>query len=317
MRELCTNISDLEKNLRKLSITPSKALGQNFLTDANVAAWIVDQLRPSVKDTVIEVGPGMGALTEHLVGRVKKLYLVEVDGRLASYQAEKYAGRDDVEVIKADAVQLDLRRFFVDGPVKLIGNLPYSCGGEIIRNFLPHLHPTPISEAVLMLQKEVGERICTGPGSKIYGKNSVRVQVGWKPRIVRELPPEWFHPAPTIDSAIVHFEKREPGELPLYDARVLDRAVRQGFSQRRKQMKKLMDIGDRSWESVCDELGWEPNIRAELGGCPSEAQRQDGEMASQRPARSLRRRAPLPAFAAHTGESRSPIHRPVRPWCWG
>ena len=263
LREVCPVISDLEKSLRKLSITPSKALGQNFLTDPNVSAWIVDQLRPSVKDTVIEIGPGMGALTEHLAGRVKKLYLVEVDGRLAVYQAEKYAGRDDVEVIKADAVQLDLRRFFVDGPVKLIGNLPYSCGGEIIRNFLPHLHPTPVCEAVLMVQKEVGERICTGPGSRIYGKNSVRVQVGWKPRIVRELPPEWFHPAPTIDSAIVHFEKREPGELPPYDARILDRAVRQGFSQRRKQMKKLLDVGDHSWDGVCAELGWEPSVRAE------------------------------------------------------
>ena len=80
-----------------------------------MSAWIVDQLRPSVKDTVIEVGPGMGALTEHLVGRVKKLYLVEVDGRLADYQRKKYAERDDVEVIKADAVQLDLRRFLLMG----------------------------------------------------------------------------------------------------------------------------------------------------------------------------------------------------------
>ena len=256
-------IADLHDKLRKLSISPSKALGQNFLTDTNVSAWIVDQLKPSVKDVVIEVGPGLGALTEHLAGRVKKLYLVEVDGRLATYQKEKYADRDDVEVIKADAVQLDLRRFFIDGPVKLIGNLPYSCGGEIIRNFLPHLHPTMICEAVLMLQKEVGERICTGPGSKAYGKNSVRVQVGWKPRIVRELPPEWFHPAPTIDSAIVHFEKREPGELPPFDAKVFDRVVRQGFSQRRKQLKKLLDIGSLGWEEVCAELGWEPTVRAE------------------------------------------------------
>jgi len=223
----------------------------------------VDQLRPSIRDVVIEVGPGLGALTEHLVGRVKKLILVEVDGRLASYQAKKYADREDVEVIKADAVQLDLRRFFVDGPVKLIGNLPYSCGGEIIRNFLPHLHPSPICEAVLMLQKEVGERICTGPGSKAYGKHSVRVQAGWKPRIVRELRPECFHPAPTIDSAILHFEKRERGELPPFDARIFDRLVRQGFSQRRKQMKKLLDTGELQWTEVCEKLDWESTVRAE------------------------------------------------------
>ncbi|MFT4547478.1 MAG: 16S rRNA (adenine1518-N6/adenine1519-N6)-dimethyltransferase [Verrucomicrobiales bacterium] len=263
LHELWLVISDLEKNLRKLSITPSKALGQNFLTDSNISAWIVDQLRPSVKDTVIEVGPGLGALTEHLVGRVKKLYLVEVDGRLADYLRKKYVDRDDVEVIKADAVQLDLRRFFVDGPVKLIGNLPYSCGGEIIRNFLSHLHPTPICEAVLMLQKEVGNRISTGPGSKAYGKNSVRVQAGWKPRVVRELSPEYFHPAPTIDSAIVHFEKRGSGELPPFDARVFDRVVRQGFSQRRKQMKKLLEVGELSWGAVCDALGWDLSVRAE------------------------------------------------------
>ena len=263
LHELWHVISDLEKNLRKLSITPSKALGQNFLTDANVSAWIVDQLRPSIKDVVIEVGPGMGALTEHLVGRVKKLFLIEVDGRLAQNLTDTYAGRDDVVVIKADAVQLDLRPFFVEGPIKLIGNLPYSCGGEIIRNFLPHLHPTPICEAVLMLQKEVGERISTGPGSRAYGKHSVRVQANWKPRIVRELPPEMFHPAPTIDSAIVHFEKRDPEELPPFDARVFDRVVRQGFSQRRKQMKKLLDVGSLGWEAVCEELGWEPTVRAE------------------------------------------------------
>ena len=258
-----TAIPELEKTLRKLSIAPSRALGQNFLTDPDVSAWIVDQLRPCIHDVVIEVGPGLGALTEHLVGRVKKLYLVEVDGRLAGRLAETYAGRDDVEVIEADAVQLDLRRFFVDGPVKLIGNLPYSCGGEIIRNFLSHLHPTPICEAVLMLQKEVGARICTGPGSREYSKQSVRVQAGWKPRIVRELAPEYFHPAPTIDSAIVHFERREPGELPPFDARVFDRVVRQGFSQRRKQMKKLLDTGDLGWGGVCERLGWEPTVRAE------------------------------------------------------
>lgn len=258
-----TAISELEKNLRKLSITPSKALGQNFLTDPNISAWIVDQLKPCVRDVVIEVGPGLGALTEHLVGRVRKLILVEVDGRLASYLASKYGDRDDVEVIKADAVQLDLRRFFVDGPVKLIGNLPYSCGGEIIRNCLPHLHPTPICEAVLMLQKEVAERICTGPGSKIYGKNSVRVQAGWRPRIVRQLSPEYFHPAPTIDSAIVHFDKREPGEFRPFDARVFDRVVRQGFSQRRKQMKKLLDTGGVPWEKLCEDLGLSVSVRAE------------------------------------------------------
>ena len=258
-----TAISELENSLRKLSITPSKALGQNFLTDPSVSAWIVDQLQPSIEDVVIEVGPGMGALTEHLAGRVKKLYLVEVDGRLAHYLAGRFADREDVEVIKADAVGLDLRRFFVDGPVKLIGNLPYSCGGEIIRNFLPHLHPTPICEAVLMLQKEVAERICIGPGSRAYGKNSVRVQAGWRPQIIRELPPEYFHPAPTIDSAIVHFQKREPGELPPFDARIFDRVVRQGFSQRRKQMKKLLDTGDLSWGDVCEEFGWETSVRAE------------------------------------------------------
>lgn len=259
-------ISELEKVLRKLSLTPSRALGQNFLIDPEISAWIVDQLRPSIKDVVIEVGPGTGALTEHLVGRVKKLVLVEVDGRLARYLQEKFAERDDVEVIKADAVQLDLRRFFVDGPVKLIGNLPYSCGGEIIRNFLSHLHPTPICEAVLMLQKEVAERLCIGPGSRAYGKSSVRVQVGWHPRIVRELTPEHFHPAPTIDSAIVHFERRGAGELPPFDARVFDRVVRQGFSQRRKQMRKLVDTGALAWDEVCGAVGFSNSVRAEEVG---------------------------------------------------
>ena len=103
-----------------------------------------------------------------------------------------------------DGARFDVRQLFKHQPVKLLGNLPYSAGGAIMRNFMKR--PSPVSKAVLMLQKEVGERLCTGPGSRDYSKHSVRVQAGWKPRLLRELPPEMFHPAPTIDSAIVHQE---------------------------------------------------------------------------------------------------------------
>ena len=238
---------------------PSKKLGQNFLVDENTARWIVDQLEPSMEDTVVEVGPGTGALTEHVVGRVKKVILVEYDRRLAEYLSVKFAQHEEVTVVNEDAVRFDTRELFQEGPVKLLGNLPYSAGGAILRNFLAK--PTVVKRGVLMLQKEMIDRILAPPRCKDFGVLTIRMQVDWEGEAVKVVPPSCFHPRPQIDSTVMVVEPRGE-ELPVYDHRLFDELVRRGFAQRRKQLRKNMPEGV-DWVRVCGELGLAETCRAE------------------------------------------------------
>jgi 16S rRNA (adenine1518-N6/adenine1519-N6)-dimethyltransferase len=253
--------TEVQQLLKDLGLRPSRALGQNFLCDANVSRWIVDQLEPGPEDVVIEVGPGLGALTEHLVGRVRQLVLMEMDGRLAGRLRELYAGDEGVRVVEGDATQVDLRGYFAEQPVKLIGNLPYSAGGEIIRRFLRQ--PTPVSRAVLTLQKEVGRRLCAVPGTKSFGLLTLRVQSEWRVKQLKVLGPEVFLPRPAVESGVIRLEGREPGEMPPYSRALFDRLARQGFAQRRKQLKKLIPEAKERWPELMGALGTVETVRAE------------------------------------------------------
>lgn len=238
---------------------PSRQLGQNFLCDPNMARWITDQLDARPEDTVVEVGPGTGALTEHLVGRVRRLVLVEFDSRLAAWLKERFADEPSVEVHHADAVKFDARSLFKHRPVKFLGNLPYSCGGAILRNFLSR--PNPYERAVVMLQKEVIERLAAGPRCKEYGVLTLRVQSEWVVRPLRTVPPEAFHPRPQIDSSVALLLPRGK-DLPAFDARRFDELIRRGFAQRRKQMGKHMPENP-PWEVVSEAIGAALTTRAE------------------------------------------------------
>ncbi len=241
-------------------IRPSKQLGQNFLVDANIARWIVDRLDPQPDDAVVEVGPGTGALSEHLAGKVRRLILIEFDARLAAWLREKFAGRDDVEIHHADGAKFDSRVLFKHRPIKFLGNLPYSCGGAIMRNFLNRPHP--FERAVIMLQKEVIDRLAATPGSKNYGVLSLRIQSGWHVEPLRTVPPEAFHPRPQIDSSVAVLRPRDPGGFPPYDARLFDELIRRGFAQRRKQLGKQLPATP-PWPEVAENLGLSRTTRAE------------------------------------------------------
>lgn len=238
---------------------PSRQLGQNFLCDPNMARWITEQLDARPEDTVVEVGPGTGALTEHLVGKVKRIVLVEFDSRLAAWLRERFAGEPSVEIHHADGAKFDARVLFQHRPVKFLGNLPYSCGGAIMRNFLSR--PNPFERAVVMLQKEVIERLAAGPRTKEYGVLTLRVQSEWVVRPLRTVPPEAFHPRPQIDSSVALLLPRGD-ELPAFDARRFDELIRRGFAQRRKQMGKSMPDSP-PWEAACERIGAAPTTRAE------------------------------------------------------
>ena len=198
------NSDQLKEAFAEIDLQPSRKLGQSFLTDDDFSAWIVEQLEIAAEDSVIEVGSGFGALTEHLAGRCRSLTLIEKDGRLARRLAEQFATEASIEVRHADAVAADVRPWFVEGGVKLIGNLPYSVGSEILRTFLAP--PSPVKRAVIMLQKEVGARLCAEPGTRAFGAFSVRMQARWKIRHLRTVGPELFYPQPAVDSSILSFE---------------------------------------------------------------------------------------------------------------
>lgn len=257
-------LTELQSFLHSRGIRPSRKLGQCFLIDDNVARWIIDQADVGAEDVVVEVGPGAGALTRHLAGRVRRLILVEKDAKLAESLAERYADRGDVEVVHGDAVGYDVRPLFPGGPVKLIGNLPYSVGNEILRSFLSA--PTPVGLAVVMVQREVADRICAAPDTKDYGILSLMMQERWRPQLVKTVGPQLFFPRPEVDSSIVRLTPRLPGEWPPHSPQAFESLVRRGFSQRRKQLRNNLGIDAAVWEPAAAALGLPASVRAEALG---------------------------------------------------
>jgi len=251
--------TELREVLDEIGVVPSKKLGQNFLIDQNTAEWIVAQLDLQPDDTVVEVGPGTGALTENVVGKVKRVILVEFDRRLALYLANRFKDHPEVTVHHEDAVKFDVRQLFEEQPIKFLGNLPYSAGGAILRNFLKG--PSPVVQAVLMLQKEMVDRIQSPPKCKDYGVLSLRMQAEWDCESIKVVPPSCFHPRPIIDSTVMSVKPRAQ-ELPIHDRRLFDELVRRGFAQRRKQLRKNLPA-DVDWESVSEKLSFSPTTRAE------------------------------------------------------
>lgn len=250
---------EIREALDHAGVLPSKQLGQNFLIDPNMARWIVSQLEISENDAVVEVGPGTGSLSEHLVGKVRRLILIEFDARLAEALKERFRNDPSVEVHHADGVKFDGRTLFKHRPLKFLGNLPYSCGGAILKNLLSRPHP--FERAVIMLQKEVIERLAATPGTKDYGILSLRTQANWEVKPLRTVPPEAFYPQPKIDSSVAVLVPRISG-LPTFDYRLFDELIRRGFAQRRKQLKKQLPEGP-PWEAITTELGVSLTVRGE------------------------------------------------------
>lgn len=250
---------EIREMLDSAGVLPSKQLGQNFLIDPNMARWIVAQLEATADDAVVEVGPGTGSLTTHLVGKVRRLILIEFDARLAAALKERFRDEPTVEVHHADGAKFDSRTLFKHRPVKFLGNLPYSSGGAIMKNLLGR--PNPFSRAVIMLQKEVIDRLVAVAGSSDYGLLALRTQSNWEVEALRTVPPEAFFPRPKIDSAVAILRPYATAG-PTYDHRLFDEMIRRGFAQRRKQLKKQLPEGI-DWPAVANELGVPVTSRAE------------------------------------------------------
>jgi 16S rRNA (adenine1518-N6/adenine1519-N6)-dimethyltransferase len=250
---------EIRETLIHAGVMPSKQLGQNFLIDPNMARWIVSQLEITPDDAVVEVGPGTASLSEHLIGKVRRLILIEFDARLAAALKERFKDDATVEVHHADGAKFDGRLLFKHRPLKFLGNLPYSSGGAIMKNLLSRPHP--FERAVIMLQKEVIDRLAAAPGTKDYGILTLRTQANWEVKPLRTVPPEAFYPQPKIDSSVAVLTPRVSG-LPVFDYRLFDELIRRGFAQRRKQLKKQLPDGP-PWEEITGMLGVTPTVRGE------------------------------------------------------
>lgn len=230
-------ITEILSVLDSLGAAPRKSLGQNFLHDKNLANWIVEKLEIESGDYVVEVGPGLGALTQEIMRCGVSVTLLEKDRAFAGYLREKFDG-PNIEIIEGDALEYDTRADFLRQPAKIIGNLPYYLSSALLFHFTAE--PCPFEHMIFTVQKEMAERLSASPGGKAYGSLSVIIQRQWQVTRLKTLPPSVFLPQPQVDSVVLSLKRRTPGELEETDGAIFSELVKAGFSERRKQVRKLL-----------------------------------------------------------------------------
>jgi 16S rRNA (adenine1518-N6/adenine1519-N6)-dimethyltransferase len=229
------SIRSILATLEQLGASPRKSFGQNFLHDKNMARWIVHQLAIQPGDHVVEIGPGLGALTANFSESGVSATLLEKDKLFAEFVENTFAG-DQIRVVKGDALECDVREFFPLGSVKVVGNLPYYASTPILFHFTGD--PSPFERLVFTVQREVADRLVAAPGTKEYGAISVLLQARWDIVRLRVLAPTLFFPRPQVDSAVIRFLRKSAREMPEIDWPQFSGLVRAGFGERRKQLRK-------------------------------------------------------------------------------
>jgi len=243
---------------------PRKRFGQHFLTDQKSLARIVEALAPEPGDTVVEIGPGRGALTDLLSARSGRLVAIEIDRDLAAHLRSRYEGAPNVEVVEGDALEVDWG--VIAGPSYLLaGNLPYYITTPLLFRILASPRPR---RAVLLVQREVAARLVAAPGTNDYGALSVNVQVTATVRVVSRVSAGSFHPRPSVDSAIVLVSPLAEPLLGAGEEEPFRRFVQAAFGMRRKQLLRVTrelwvpDAGEAARMLASIEL--EPSLRPEV-----------------------------------------------------
>lgn len=217
-----------------------KSLGQNFLRDPNICRKIVNSLAPGGDDFIIEIGPGQGALTEHLAeAGARRFMVVEKDDDLADGLRCRWPG---LEIVRGDALKFPWRSLN-DGPCKIIGNLPYNVGSKLVWDIVSRVET--LERAVFMVQHEVALRLTAEPGTKTFGGLTAWVKNFCRTAYLFKVPPTVFHPRPKVDSAVVRFEPLPAGERP-DDPEALSALIKLLFQQRRKQISTILK---KKWTS--------------------------------------------------------------------
>lgn len=260
-----TSPSTVRAILDAHGIQIKKKYGQNFLIDQNILNKIIEAADVGPDDTVIEVGPGLGALTQALSERAGRVVAVEIDTQLIPVLHTVLGERPNVEIVQGDALRVDLEELAAKAHrVQVVANLPYYITSPLIMRFLES--SLPLERMVVMVQAEVAERLQAGPGTKEYGSISIAVQYRAEVKRVTKVPRTVFLPQPNVDSAVVAMKIR-PYPVRAQDERLFDRLVRAAFGQRRKTLRKALSsfAGELGVdvETLCERSGIDPTVRGE------------------------------------------------------
>lgn len=240
-----TRPSNVRALLKELQFRPLKSLGQNFLIDANILAILLDTAAIRPEDEILEVGTGLGVLTEPLAAAARRVVTVEKDRRLCDFLKQRLQHWHNTELICADMLRLDHETLLASGINKVIANLPYSVGSAILVNFLQA--PTPPRQMILTLQLEVARRLTAKPGQADYGLLSLWSQLTYDVSIRKIISPSCFYPSPNVRSAIIGMIRREPFPPDPDDRGFFFMLTKAAFGRRRKQLKTLFRSLPAQW----------------------------------------------------------------------
>lgn len=257
--------------LQKYGFRFQKKYGQNFLTDPHVLEKIICAADIGKDDFVLEIGPGIGTMTQYLCEYAGKVAAVEIDGNLIPILQDTLKEYDNVTVIRGDILKMDIsalaRQENDEKPIKVVANLPYYITTPIVMGLLESR--LPISSMTIMVQKEVAVRMCAAPGSKDYGALSLAVQYYAKPEIVANVPPNCFMPRPNVGSAVIRLLGYEKPPVAVEDEKLMFSVIRASFNQRRKTLANglshagICNLNKEQIERAIALLGEPENIRGE------------------------------------------------------
>lgn len=265
------NLQNTIAVLQKYNFNFQKKFGQNFLIDTRVLERIIAAAGVTKEDFVLEIGPGIGTMTQYLCEHARAVAAVEIDKNLIPILADTLSEYDNVEVINEDILKVDINRLAEERnggkPIKVVANLPYYITTPIIMGlFESHV---PIDSITIMVQKEVADRMQVGPGTKDYGALSLAVQYYAKPEIVANVPPNCFMPRPNVGSAVIRLTRHKEVPVQVADEKLMFRIIRASFNQRRKTLANGLNNAPDiplSKEKIAEaiaELGVNPSIRGE------------------------------------------------------
>ena len=257
--------------LQKYKFVFQKKFGQNFLIDEHVLEKIIQAAGVGPDDFVVEIGPGIGTMTQYLAEQAGEVVAVEIDKALIPILKDTLSAYSNVTIINADILKLDMEELVREKnggkPVKVVANLPYYITTPIIMQlFESHV---PLHSVTVMVQKEVADRMQTGPGNKDYGALSLAVQYYAEPYIVANVPPNCFMPRPKVGSAVIRLTRHEKPPVEVEDERLLFDIIRASFNQRRKTLANGLNNSDRldipkeAITEAIQQLGKGPSVRGE------------------------------------------------------
>ena len=257
--------------LQKYNFVFQKKFGQNFLIDTHVLDKIIRAAEIGKDDCVLEIGPGIGTMTQYLACAARKVVAVEIDRALIPILQDTLDGYDNVKIINEDVLKVDIGKLAAEEnsekPLKVVANLPYYITTPIIMGLFEN--HVPLQSITVMVQKEVADRMQTGPGSKDYGALSLAVQYYAKPYIVANVPPNCFMPRPKVGSAVIRLERYKEPPVKAENEKLMFRIIRASFNQRRKTLANglknsaELDFTKEEIEEAITRIGKSAGVRGE------------------------------------------------------